>query len=170
MLWTARITYSAAGLSSDDARSIEEALKSIAWVEHHAGRGQLHITMDADTETLAEATDTVLAAATEATGLLKPIRLSIMPAADFADDTAEKIVALGVDLLRIADIAALLDVSRQRADQLATTDPDFPAPVALTAGGRLYSCPSIEAYVARRAAALAQPQKRRRAGGAQAGQ
>lgn len=157
MIWTAQLTYPAAALGKTDSNTIRAALESIAWVEHNTDRSQLQITMDADAETLADATDIVLAAADDATGLLKPIRLTVMPAADFTANTQHP-PPLDIDLLRITDIAALLHVSRQRADQLASKDPDFPAPVARTGRGRLYARPSIEAYVQRRTEALASPQ------------
>jgi predicted DNA-binding transcriptional regulator AlpA len=80
----------------------------------------------------------------------QPIRLDVMSADHFAADVTQP-APLNLDLLRITDIAKLLGVSRQRADQLASQDPAFPAAVALIGRrGQAYSRPAIEAYAAHR--------------------
>ena len=52
-----------------------------------------------------------------------------------------------VDLVGAAEIAEMLDVTRQRVDQLARTD-GFPAPVAELTAGRIWERADIFAWVA----------------------
>jgi ATP-dependent Clp protease ATP-binding subunit ClpC len=51
-------------------------------------------------------------------------------------------------LLGASELAALLGVSRQRADQLASTYPDFPKPAAELAAGRIWARDDVEAWLA----------------------
>lgn len=51
-------------------------------------------------------------------------------------------------LLGVAEVAALLGVSRQRVDQLAAAHPDFPQPEAELAAGRIWSRAAIEGWSA----------------------
>jgi predicted DNA-binding transcriptional regulator AlpA len=52
---------------------------------------------------------------------------------------------MGVDLVGLAEIAQLIGVSRQRADQLARQR-DFPEPVAVLAAGRIWRLEDVEAW------------------------
>lgn len=49
------------------------------------------------------------------------------------------------DLMGIAEIRTLLDISRQRADQL-TRRPDFPRPVAELAMGKVWDGESVREW------------------------
>jgi hypothetical protein len=51
-----------------------------------------------------------------------------------------------LDLVGTADIAAILGVSRQRADELAKDHPLFPGEVATVGGRRVYTRDSITAF------------------------
>jgi predicted DNA-binding transcriptional regulator AlpA len=51
-----------------------------------------------------------------------------------------------MELIGIAELAELLKVSRQRADQLAR-QVGFPAPVATLVGGRVWSRSEVEAWM-----------------------
>ncbi len=55
------------------------------------------------------------------------------------------------------EIAAMLQVSRQRLDVLSKTDPNFPAPVGVPGGVRLWKRAEIERWIAERI-----PDRRRR--------
>ena len=46
---------------------------------------------------------------------------------------------MSLDLVGVAEVAAMLGLTTQRIDQLARRDPDFPAPVAELAAGRIWS-------------------------------
>ena len=49
-------------------------------------------------------------------------------------------------LVRLSEIATMLDVSRQRADQLVRDYEDFPAPVAELASGRIWETTAVDAW------------------------
>lgn len=51
-------------------------------------------------------------------------------------------------LLGVAEVSALLGVSRQRVDQLAASHPDFPRPEAELAAGRIWSRAAVEGWTA----------------------
>jgi prophage regulatory protein len=53
---------------------------------------------------------------------------------------------LDVELLGVTEAARLLGVSRQRVQQLTESDPDFPAPVATLARGRVWERDAIEKW------------------------
>jgi prophage regulatory protein len=48
-------------------------------------------------------------------------------------------------LMGVREVAALLDSSPQRADQLSN-EPDFPAPTAVLASGRIWIRSEVEAW------------------------
>ena len=50
------------------------------------------------------------------------------------------------ELLSAADVADVLDVSRQRVHQLATSHPRFPEPYARLATGPIWTLPVIEHF------------------------
>lgn len=62
-----------------------------------------------------------------------------------------------LDLVGLADIASILGVSKQRVQELASTDPLFPPPIGRYSGGKLYIRSMIEAYGAHRTAAPGRP-------------
>ncbi len=45
---------------------------------------------------------------------------------------------MALDLVGISEVAAMLDLTTQRIDQLARQDPNFPAPAADLAAGRIW--------------------------------
>jgi predicted DNA-binding transcriptional regulator AlpA len=51
------------------------------------------------------------------------------------------------ELMGVSEIAELLDVTRQRVNQLVQTDPTFPEPEAELAAGRIWIRSDIEAWV-----------------------
>lgn len=51
-----------------------------------------------------------------------------------------------VELAGIAEAAEILEVSKQRASKLLTTDPDAPTPIGRTANGGVYLADSIRHY------------------------
>lgn len=151
MIWTARLIYRAEELRPVDVRSIRAALKRYASVEHDPAAQRLHVTLDVEADTISEAAGIATETAGGAPSMpSQPIRLDVMSKNDFTNDPAQP-APLDFDLMRITDIAKLLGVSRQRADQLAAQDPAFPAAVALIGRrGQAYSRQAIEAYVAQR--------------------
>jgi prophage regulatory protein len=50
------------------------------------------------------------------------------------------------ELVGVAEVAAMLGLTTQRIDQLARRDPEFPAPVAELAAGRIWSRVDIVAW------------------------
>jgi len=51
-----------------------------------------------------------------------------------------------MELLGLTEVAALVDLSRQRILQLIESDPDFPEPVAELARGRVWDRKDIERW------------------------
>jgi predicted DNA-binding transcriptional regulator AlpA len=47
-----------------------------------------------------------------------------------------------------AEVAAMMGISRQRVDQLASTYEDFPAPEVVLATGRVWARSAIERWIA----------------------
>lgn len=62
---------------------------------------------------------------------------------DLEDRQALDSPPMALDLVGIAEVAALLGVSTQRVDQIARQDESFPAPVAELAAGRIWLRPEI---------------------------
>ena len=55
---------------------------------------------------------------------------------------------VALDLVGTTDIAAMLGVSRQRVGQLAATHPDFPPPLDVIGGRRVWNRKHIERWIA----------------------
>lgn len=53
-----------------------------------------------------------------------------------------------LDLLGVSEIAAMLGVSRQRADQLSRSYADFPEPEARLSVGRVWTREAVERWIA----------------------
>ena len=151
MIWTARLIYRANELRPSQLRSIRAALKQYASVEHDAAAQRLHITLDVESGSIHEAAAIAVETAGAAPAMpAQPIRMDLMSQESFEVETAQP-APLDLDLMRITDIAELLGVSRQRVDQLASQDPDFPPAVALIGRrGQAYSRQTIEEYARRR--------------------
>ena len=143
MTWTARLSYSAPGLSAADLTALRTALVN-AQIAYDATDGHLQISLDTEAATLEDAAAATLRTAAAATGLLKPSRLYVLPTADALLEAAHP-APLNLDLIGISQIAEELGVSRQRAGQLAD-DEDFPAPVLTPPSGRLYTRASVQAF------------------------
>lgn len=62
-----------------------------------------------------------------------------------------------LDLVGLADIAAILGVSKQRVQELAATDRLFPPPIGRFSGGKLYLRSMIEAFGAHRTVTPGRP-------------
>jgi hypothetical protein len=50
------------------------------------------------------------------------------------------------DLVGAAEIAEMLELTKQRVNQLATSDPKFPKPVAELTAGRIWKRADIEKW------------------------
>ena len=57
----------------------------------------------------------------------------------FGERQGPRFPGVSLDLVGVAEVAAMLGLTTQRIDQLARRDPDFPAPVAELAAGRIWS-------------------------------
>jgi hypothetical protein len=139
MTWTAQLTYTAGGLTSDDIDALTDALTDALGdrgIVYGSDTGRLQITLEIEAPTLQDAADTVLRMTAAATGLLKLTRLQVLTTAEFVAEI-EHPPAMHVDVIAVTEIAEL-GLSRQRAGQL-TDDPDFAEPVLHPASGRLYT-------------------------------
>ena len=136
MTWTAQLTYTAGGLTSDDIDALTDALGD-GDIVYGSDTGRLQITLEVEAPTLQDAADTVLRMTAAATGLLKLTRLQALTTAEFVAEI-EHPPAMNLDVIGVTEIAAELGVSRQRAGHL-TDDPDFPEPVLHPASGRLWA-------------------------------
>ena len=55
-------------------------------------------------------------------------------------------MASKLDLVGLTEIAAMLDLSRQRVDQIVRADATFPEPVAVITAGRIWKRSDIERW------------------------
>jgi predicted DNA-binding transcriptional regulator AlpA len=51
------------------------------------------------------------------------------------------------NLVGLAEIAAKLGISRQRADQIVKSYADFPAPTAVLTSGRVWETAAVDAWI-----------------------
>jgi hypothetical protein len=82
MTWTAQLTYTAGGLTSDDIDALTDALGD-GGIVYGNDTGRLQITLEVEAPTLQDAADTVLRMTAAATGLLKLTRLQALTTAEF---------------------------------------------------------------------------------------
>lgn len=145
MTWTTHLTYTAPGLTPADTAALRESLDAVD-LAYDQTAGRMQVTLEVDAGSLQDAASSALHTAAAATGLLKPNRLYVLPTADAAAEAANP-APMDLDLIGITEIAEELDVSRQRAGQLAD-DPDFPQPVYNPPSGRrrLYTRTSVRAF------------------------
>jgi hypothetical protein len=54
-----------------------------------------------------------------------------------------------LDLAGLTEIADMLDLSRQRVDQILRSDPTLPAPVAVISAGRIWRRADVERWARR---------------------
>lgn len=142
--WVAQLTYNAPGLTPDDIATLTEALED-GGVTYQANTGVLQITLEVTADTLRDACEYAQTAAA-VTGLLKPSRLYVLPAADFLAAGGSHPGLDATDLVGMTEIGRILGVSRQRASTLAKTEPGFPKPARPGPRGVLYSRANIEAF------------------------
>ena len=86
MTWTAQLTYTAGGLTSDDIDALTDALGDAlgdGGIVYGSDTGRLQITLEVEAPTLQDAADTVLRMTAAATGLLKLTRLQALTTAEF---------------------------------------------------------------------------------------
>lgn len=145
--WVSQLTYNAPGLSPDDIATLTEALDD-GGVTYQADTGVLQITLELTADTLRDACEYAQTTAA-VTGLLKPTRLYVLPAADFLAAGGSHPGLAATDLVGMTEIGRILGVSRQRASTLAKTEPGFPKPARPGPRGVLYSRASIEAFAKR---------------------
>ena len=138
-MWTARLTFTMPGLSDDRRLDIVGDLAANA--VYDSATGQLTLTFEVPGATLRQAADAALRTAGAAVGV-RPTRILVMPTEEFIAET-ENPPAL--DLLGVAEIAEMLHVSRQRANQLIARK-DFPEPVSRLAAGPAFTRSSVEAW------------------------
>lgn len=62
-----------------------------------------------------------------------------------------------LELVGLAEIAEILDVTKQRVQEIAMSDQLFPPPIARVSGGTLYMRSMIEAFAANRTRAPGRP-------------
>jgi hypothetical protein len=139
MTWTAQLTYTADGLTDKDTKALAKSLGG-ADVAYAAGR--LRVQLEVEATTLKRAADAAMRAAAAATGLLKPDGLQILPTDEFL---TQALNPAPLDLIGVTEIADEFGFSRQRAGKLADS-PEFPAPVAHIASGRIYTRASVKAF------------------------
>ena len=120
--WTAQLTYTAGGLTSDDIDALTDALGD-GGIVYGSDTGRLQITLEVEAPTLQDAADTVLRMTAAATGLLKLTRLHALTTAEFVAEI-EHPPAMNLDVIGVTEIAAELGVSRQRAGHLTRTFPN----------------------------------------------
>ncbi|MGD9622283.1 MAG: hypothetical protein AB7G47_19840 [Mycolicibacterium sp.] len=146
-MWTAQLSYDAPGLDLERRLAIVDALDANAAYDESTGR--LTLTFEVDGATLRQAADTALregshAVSAAALGLMptRPTQIRVLSSEDFVTE-AERPGA--VEQMGVAEIAALLGVTRQRVNQLIATDA-FPAPVSRLAAGPVFTTASVEAF------------------------
>ena len=126
MTWTAQLTYTAGGLTSDDIDALTDALTDAlgdGGIVYGSDTGRLQITLEVEAPTLQDAADTVLRMTAAATGLLKLTRLQALTTAEFVAEI-EHPPTMNLDVIGVTEIAAELGVSRQRAGHLTRTFPN----------------------------------------------
>lgn len=111
------------------------------------GTRWLHAQGDLTAATIRQATDQALTAVRTAWAAAfgvrnDPSQLRILTAVDHDDDLAHP---QGADLVGWTEIGEMLGVSKQRASQLLAL-PEFPAPIAILAMGRVFARRSVELF------------------------
>lgn len=61
-------------------------------------------------------------------------------------DSYDRPMEDSLDLVGISEVAEMLGVTRQRADKLSRTAPDFPPPASTLHGGRVWLRSKIDAW------------------------
>lgn len=145
--WHAEVTLDAK-LGETAQADLTAALPGFAVIraDEEAARATVALVIE-DATTLRQATDAALRAVTDAArtvfGKAALVGVRVLTEADYRVEV-ERPPAL--DLVGATEGAAILNVSRQRFEELARTHPDFPPHVAELARGKVYTRASIEAF------------------------
>jgi len=143
--WNAYVEYDGTA-GEDQAERIVAALPG-ATVTVDGERNRLAVSMPVEASTLRQATDEAqravraAVAAADVPGQL--VQLRVVTLADLQAEIASPRVP---DLVGMAEVAAMLEVSKQRAGQVAREHPGFPRPVATPASGPIYVRSAVEAF------------------------
>ncbi len=150
--WHAVVEVNQPTLDDDQIDTLTDELPGYATLTHNADRGRLSMRFIVDAATLRQATETALRAARRACGVAfasKVPELTQIRVLPVDDQMRELEYPQPQDLIGYVEIAEILGVTRQRARELATTNPDFPRPLAQLAASPVYTRPSVTAFAAR---------------------
>ena len=146
-MWTVQLTYDAPGVGAERRAGISGELGGDADFDEDTGR--LTLTFEVEGATLRQAADAALSTAATAVGAAargakvgRPKQIRVLSSEDFSAEAAHP---GAVEHMGIAEISALLGVSRQRVNQLINRQ-DFPAPVSRLAAGPVFTAASVEAF------------------------
>jgi hypothetical protein len=147
-IWQVVVEYKSNGEIEKACRGGRIPVRVWRLENHLTGRKlSLRITIDADNiDAMTEHLREELTKLKEAIGDLDPMSIRL-----HADGIPEQVP----ELVRLADIARMMKISRQRVKQLADGDQSFPRPLACTPStGNLYSRYTVEAWADARDQAL----------------
>ena len=122
MTWTAQLTYTAGGLTSDHIDALTDALGD-GGIVYGSDTGRLQITPRSRPRHCRTPPTPCCRTRAAATGLLKPTRLHVLTTAEFVAEI-EHPPAMNLDVIGVTEIAAERGVSRQRAGHLTRTFPN----------------------------------------------
>lgn len=128
-------------LDKDQRRRVRERLPA-AGVATDDTKGRTSVTAPVEASTLRQAVDTGLRQVREATGA-QAVALYVQTEQDRQADLIQPTVP---ELVSLTEIGKMLDVTKQRAGQLAARA-DFPPPVVRLASGPLYAKAAVEQFV-----------------------
>lgn len=145
--WYAEVTAKTGPLTEDEQIELAENLGVIT---HDSETGRTAVTYTVEAPTLRQATDHAM----------KEVRDGLRAIAGTAELTGIRVLSLfdwqteqenpgPLDVVGSTEGGEILGVSRQRFEELARTNSDFPPHVAELARGKLYTRYSIEAFDAR---------------------
>lgn len=144
--WQASVTWTAP-TAPDAADALMDALDAYAPALQHHADGSTTATLTVEADGVLLAAEFAIAAISGAAGAIDVTGVEVLTEEAAAAELARpQLPPLAV----LSDVARILGVSRQRAVQLAQTDPDFPAPVLELPTGRVYAAAGVEAYARRR--------------------
>jgi len=149
-MWTAQLTYHAPRLDLERRLEIVEALDANAAYNEDTGR--LVLTFEVEGTTARQAADNAARTAgavmtTAARGIVpaRPTGISVKSTEEYIAEAAHP---APVELCGVAEIAAMANVTRQRAFQLIGTK-DFPAPLDHLKSGPVFTKRSVDEFLER---------------------
>jgi hypothetical protein len=155
MIWQASVEWTAVnppGAAVEDVMDdLTDALASRGGAIGYTGAtGTYSATLTIDAATLRQASSVALSAATAAAGAAGQARVVHQAVEVVTDAEADRRLLAPVvpEVVDTRDAAGILGVTRQRAQQLATTDPRFPVPVFTVGGAPVWVRAAVEAYAA----------------------